>query len=200
MNEVVDLKKISKKAIYSYHKDGIIDIAMGFYLFMIAVVFEFAETPAFVGIIPALFIPVWLQAKEKLTGPRIGHVKMGSNTQMMFLRIGFILFIVIGTGMFAFVIADIFPVSVKEFLEVYFNGVIGILGALMFLIFGFAWGLSRFYIYSAVFAASFLIAQYFLIWPLYPVMFFGAVLMGSGCVVLIDFLRKNPVIINELEE
>jgi len=200
MNEVVDIKKISKKAIYSYHKDGILDIALGFYLFMIAVMFEFAETPGLVGIIPALFIPVWLQAKEKITGPRIGHVKMGSNTQMIFLRIGLILFIVIGTGMFALVIADVFPVFVKEFLEVFFNGLIGVLGALMFVIFGFAWGLSRFYLYSALFAAAFLIAQYLLIWPLYPLMFFGAALMGSGCVVLIDFLRKNPVIVNELED
>ena len=200
MNEVVDLKKISKKAIYSYHKDGIIDLALGFYLFMIAVMFEFAETPGLVGIIPALFIPVWLQAKEKITGPRIGQVKMGSNTQMIFLRIGLILFIVIGTGIFALVIADIFPVSVKEFLEIYFNGVIGTLGTMMFIIFGFAWGLSRFYIYSALFLASFFVAQYLLIWPLYPLMFFGAVLMGAGCVVLIDFLRKNPVIVNELGE
>ncbi len=200
MNEVVNLKKISKKAIYSYHKDGIIDIALGFYLFMIAVMFEFAETPGLARVIPVLFIPVWLQAKEKITGPRIGHVKMGSNTQMKFLRLGLILFIAMGAGVLALVVTDVFPTSLIEFFELYFNSVIGILGAVMFVIFGFAWALNRFYLYGALFLAAFFTAQYLLIWPLYPLMFFGAVLMGTGCVVFMDFLRKNPVVINELEE
>ncbi len=200
MNEVVDLKKISKKAIYSYHKDGILDIALGFYLFMIAVMFEFAETPGLAGVIPVLFIPVWLQAKEKITGPRIGHVKMGSNTQMMFLRLGLILFIAMGAGVFALVVADVFPTSIIEFFELYFNSVIGILGAVMFAIFGFAWALKRFYLYCVLFLAVFFTAQYLWIWPMYPLMFFGAIVLGTGLVILIDFIRKNPVVYDGLGE
>ncbi len=200
MNEVVDLKKISKKAIYNYNKDGILDIALGFYLFMIAVMFEFAVTPGLAGIIPAIFLPVWMQAKEKITAPRIGHVKMSTNSQMVSLKIALILFIAMGAGVFALVVADVFPTAIIEFFELYFNSVIGILGATIFAIVGSAWALKRFYLYSALFLAAFFTAQYLWIWPMYPLMFFGAIMLGSGFVILIDFIRKNPVVYNGVEE
>ena len=78
------LREIEKKAYMSYHQDGLLDIFVGLYalafgLGMIAdKTLEFGFGTIMPAILIAIVLPIWIEAKRKITMPRIGFVKFGT--------------------------------------------------------------------------------------------------------------------------
>ena len=71
-----ELNKIEQKAFKTYHKDGIIDIGLGFViiLFGITILFDLFWLG---GLGVVFFLPIYTSAKKSITNPRIGYVKFG---------------------------------------------------------------------------------------------------------------------------
>jgi len=85
MNEKINLKEIERKAFVSYHRDGLIDLFLGF-LLMVAVL---SATLSANGVADSLRIAIYLPfmvvigpglymiGKKYITIPRLGRVKFG---------------------------------------------------------------------------------------------------------------------------
>ena len=76
MNNTPDLNDFEKTLYRSYHEDGLIDIFVGSFLVALTIgfVMDVFLIPA---IFPALSIPMWRDAKNRITAPRTGLVKFG---------------------------------------------------------------------------------------------------------------------------
>jgi hypothetical protein len=79
-----NLKEIEKRAYMSYHQDGLLDIFAGLYIlgFGLGIIMDVLWEFGFGVIMPAILIatvlPIWIEAKRKITMPRIGFVNFGT--------------------------------------------------------------------------------------------------------------------------
>ena len=68
----------------SYHQDGLLDIFAGLYILgfglgiLMDVFWEFGFGVIMPAILIATVLPIWIEAKRKITMPRIGFVNFGT--------------------------------------------------------------------------------------------------------------------------
>ena len=188
MQENVDLNQVKKKVYMSYFQDGLWDILLGIYLLSWGITIW----KDLVAVMGGMWIVVYfavLGVKRGVIYPRSGYIKLNeARKQMMRLvLLGSVLFL-LGLsilGAFAFY-------SRPAWLDDYFMFLLITMLAVVIVILGYWWRVTRWYIYGViVFAAA--AAQQWLNIPremgfIVP----GGIIALAGAGLLIKFLRKYP--------
>jgi hypothetical protein len=187
------LREIEKKAYMSYHQDGLLDIFVGLYaiafgLGMIAdKILEFGFGAIMPAILIAIVLPIWIEAKRKITMPRIGFVKFGArgSNKLFALLLGLAV-----AGLGVFMLFGVFlatgQIGRPWWIEILFQyGMIwiGLGSAVIGRLYGY--GLLTF----ALFASG-----HFLSVPFeYLLLAIGSVIIASGAALLVQFIRRYPL-------
>jgi len=192
-----NLKEIERKTYISYHQDGLLDIFASLYIvgFSIGILLDFIWDYSFGILIPGflvvLVLPLWLAAKRKITMPRIGFVKFGTNS----LKLTAILTGLTVVGAFFFLTFALFIKSSvwADFIST--NGLIlmGIGSLTVSFLFGYATGLKRLYAYGVLALALFVGGHFLSVFFAYLVLTLGVAVMLVGSSLLVRFVRKYPL-------
>ena len=197
------LREIEKKTYMSYHQDGLLDIFVGVYILLfgtgilLLTMTDFSMWFIIPAIFPAIMIPIWISAKKRTTMPRIGYVKFGVRgaNKMMALFLGLTVvglgaFMVLGMGAFT---GQGWALTLKDFLISNIMIIIGLGAATISSLFAYTMGLKRLYGYGMLTLVLFF-TGYFLAIPFeYFVVTIGLVIIISGFVLLMRFIRKYPI-------
>jgi hypothetical protein len=194
-----DLKEIKQKAYMSYHQDGLLDIYVGVYVlgFGLGVfmdkIWEFGFGSIMPAILVAAVLPIWIAAKRKITMPRIGFVKFGSQGTKKLMAVFLGLFV---AGLGVFFAFTLFQSGQSPWLGLFFqNGLIVVgIGSLVFcLLFGYSMGLKRLYAYGLLALIVLVIGHFLSIFFAYLLLALGITVMVAGFALLIGFVRKYPL-------
>jgi len=195
------LREIEKKTYMLYHQDGLIDIVIGLYAltFGIGVFVDRILELNFATIMPAMMVgiavAIWIEAKKKITMPRIGYVNIGRKgfNKLFALFLGLM---VVGLGVF-FLFLLTSQNGRPEWVEMMFQyGVIwtGLGAAVIGSLFAYTMGLKRLYGYGWLTFALF-VSGHFLNIPFeYLLLAVGSVIIASGAVLLVQFIRRYPLL------
>ena len=195
MSQNTDLKEIERKA-NLYHGDGLLDIAIGLVI-LLAGIAEIFDWTSLAGIWVVLWLPIMMSAKKSITVPRMRYIdftpkaqwkaKVAIVTVVLAVAVLFIL------GLVVFTKNDTLPSWLTAWLREYSRMVwpaalVGV-GWLIAL----ATGVKRLYAYAALAVIAFAGGYWFSL--NFPLVFtvLGAVIVLSGIVVLVQFLRKYPI-------
>ena len=197
------LREIEKKTYMSYHQDGLLDIFVGVYILLVGTgIFLLTMTDfnmwfIIPAIFPAIMIPLWISAKKRITMPRIGYVKFGVRgvNKMMAIFLGLT---VVGLGAFMVFglgasMGEGWALTLRDFLISNSMIIIGIGAITISSLFAYTMGLKRLYGYGMLTFVLFF-TGYFLAIPFeYFVVTIGLVIIISGFVLLMRFIRKYPI-------
>ena len=201
MNKQETLREIEKKAYMSYHQDGLLDIVIGVYALSFGLgiiadtMWDFSFAVIMPGILIAIVLPIWIQAKRKITMPRIGFVNFGARGSNKLFAV-FVGLTVAGIGvLFLFTLATV-QNGRPEWIETVFQYgmiVIGLGAAVIASLFAYTMGLKRLHGYGLLMLALFT-SGYFLSIPFqYLLIAVGSVIIASGVALLVQFTRKYPL-------
>jgi hypothetical protein len=196
------LREIEKKAYMSYHQDGLLDIVIGLYALAFGIgifmdkILEFSFAAIMPGIMIAIVLPIWIQAKRKITMPRIGFVKFGArgSNKLFALLLGLSV-----AGLGVFMLFSVFMIGQNGrpwWLEMLFQyGMIwiGLGAAVIGSLFAYTMGLKRLHGYGLLTFALFT-SGYFLSVPFeYLLLAIGSIIIASGAALLVQFIRRYPL-------
>ena len=196
-------REIEKKAYMSYHQDGLIDIVIGFYALSFGLgivadkILDFSFAAIMPGILIAIVLPIWIQAKRKITMPRIGFVKFGArgSNKLFALLLGLAV-AALGVFMLFSVFLTTGQIGRPWWIEILFQyGMIwiGLGAAVIGSLFAYTMGLKRLHGYGLLTLALF-VSGYFLSIPFeYFVLAIGSVIIASGAALLVQFIRRYPL-------
>lgn len=204
MNNDINLKEIEKKVFMSYHKDGLIDICLGFILLCFGL-FILADMPYLAAIGIAIVFPVYAQLKKVITIPRLGMVKFSKDREVkeskkknifqlivLGLTIAFIAFLICMWFVWRNGLSGPFFDLLKE----NFRIIMGIILSLIIISGALVFEMRRFYAYAGIVLLSFM-TSVILSYPEPEIWCFiipGILIMFSGAVLLTMFMSGNPVI------
>jgi hypothetical protein len=213
MNEKIDLKALERKAYFTYHEDGLLDIGIGAVLAWIAMValvdFNF---PFYLWYI--IGVSIWTTAKKQITVPRIGYVKFRETRKGRIKRLISLFLLVLTvtmvTGVLVFKAAG--AVESPGWLITQQNNGDILLGAVLLggglLSVGYSTEVRRFTNYGIA-AVTLHVLNHFLtlnptwdIWQgMAPVnLLLGLVMLGNGYMLLRRFKKKYPPTGEHLDE
>jgi len=196
-----NLREIEKKAYMSYHQDGLLDIFVGVYIlgFALGIWVDITLEFGFGSIMPAILIatilPIWIEAKRKITMPRIGFVKFGprGTHRLMGVLIGLAIMGLLFFMAFAFTSAQGGRPLWLQTIVQYGMIVIGIASLAICTLFGYSMGLRRLYAYGLL-TLILLVSGYFIgIFFGYILLVLGTTVMAAGFALLISFIKKYPL-------
>jgi hypothetical protein len=178
--------KLKKKAFLSFHKDGIIDILIGWNLISIGL---FLHTHSilfsFIGLIPLVFYTV---LKIRITLPRLGHAQFRTKRTPSMWVIG-------GIGGILILVAVIYGFFLK--------GSLGGIGPIALILFGAAFvmvltsGFNRIFAYALFVPLFFVVGLGLRFLSPFLTIAVGTVVMLSGIWMLVTFIQKNPILDTE---
>jgi hypothetical protein len=196
------LREVEKKTYMSYHQDGLLDIIIGLYALAFGIgifadkILDFSFAVLMPGILIVIILPIWIQAKRKITLPRIGYVNIGTkgSNKLFALLLGLA---VAGLGVFFLFTMMTFQNGRPEWIEtiLFQYGMIwiGLGAAVIGSLFAYTMGLKRLHGYGLLTLALF-VSGYFLNVPFeYLLLVAGSVIIASGAVLLARFIRKYPL-------
>ncbi|MFC2002129.1 hypothetical protein ACFLUZ_06500 [Chloroflexota bacterium] len=198
-----DLKELEKKVFMSYFKDGLWDIygalmLLGFGLAMVT-------GWDYLMLAFAVLAVVLLLVRKWIVVPRLGQVKFSTERQTKTKR-SILIAVVIGT--FTMIIGVVFFMlsttnSMPEWLDIwmndYFLAAFGGVLALLVMVAAYVVGVWRYYIYAVLTFIAFVLAS--ILRPndmeAIPILIAGGIILISGAVILMRFLRKYPLHLRE---
>ncbi len=197
------LKEVERKAYMSYHQDGLLDMVIGVYALSFGLgivadrILEFGFATIMPAILIAIVLPIWIQAKRKITMPRIGFVKFGArgSNKLFALFLGLAV-----AGLGVFMLFSVFlatgQIGRPWWIEALFQyGMIwiGLGAAVIGSLFAYTMGLKRLHGYGWLTFALFA-SGYFLSIPFeYLLLAIGSIIIASGAALLVQFMRKYPL-------
>jgi hypothetical protein len=198
-----NLREIEKKTYMSYHQDGLLDIFVGVYILLFGLgillltMTDFSTWFVIPAIFPAIMIPIWISAKKRITMPRIGYVKFGVRgaNKLMAIFLGLMVaglgaFMVFGLGAS---MGEGWALTLRDFFISNSMIIIGIAVATISSLFAYTMGLKRLYGYGLLTLVLFF-TGYFIVIPFeYFLVTIGLVIIISGFVLLMRFIRKYPL-------
>jgi hypothetical protein len=203
MTKKNSLREIEKKTYMSYHQDGLLDIFVGIYVLLFGIgislmtMSDFSMWFIIPAIFPAIMIPIWIWAKKRITMPRIGYVNFGVRgvNKMMAIFIGLM---VAGLGVFmvfglATSMGEGWALTLRDFFISNSMLIIGIGGVAVSSLFAYTMGLKRLYGYGLLIFVLFFTGHLVTIPFEYFLLTIGFVIIISGFVLLLQFIRKYPL-------
>ena len=191
----LDMKEIERQAYMSYHEDGLIDIAIGI-VFAAWGILLAVSLPALIGLLGLVAIGIWYAGKRFLTIPRTGILKPSQKMQSRLNNLA-VFMLVLGLAALVGVLLSI--LSRSDLLADHSLGLVGLLVAVGISIGAFVLNANRLYAYALLLFAAFAGGEIlnanvsafdaFIL----SVILAGTLIMLSGLVVLIRFLRRYPL-------
>jgi hypothetical protein len=195
MSQNAHLKEIERKA-NLYHGDGLIDIAIGLGILILAIAMILDQT-AFTGAWIVLLLPALRSVKKSLTVPRLRYTdfRPAPNAQwkvkLIIVTVAGVVALLFTLGLVVFTRNETVP-ALTAWIREYGLVVVGVLLAGLLSLIAWATGAKRVYAYAAMAVITFASSYWFnLEFPLYLTVL-GAIILLSGMVVLARFLRKYP--------
>lgn len=197
MDASSDLEALEHRAYRSSYSDGIIDIFVGVSLLVIGAIWVWAEDyGAFAGILPAVLAASLLPLRKRVVEPRGGYVRWGERRRRSERRnlwgaatAGVAVFLL---GIAAYFVADGSGGS-RDVLADFGPGLLAFILALLAFIIGMVLEHGRFFGYAAVLVAGGVFAVIADSNPGWPMLGAGVVASFVGLVMLMRYLRDNPV-------
>jgi hypothetical protein len=197
MSQNTNLKEIERKA-NLYHGDGLLDIAIGLGILSFAIAMILDQT-AFTGVWVVLWLPIMMSAKKSLTVPRMRHTdfRPAPNAQwkvkLVIVTVAGVVALLFTLGLVVFTRNETIP-ALTAWIREYGLVVVGVLLAGLLSLIAWATGAKRVYAYAALAVIAFASGHWFnLEFPLYLTVL-GTVILLSGMVVLVQFMRKYPIL------
>ncbi|MCA9962307.1 MAG: hypothetical protein KC413_01025 [Anaerolineales bacterium] len=196
MSPKTDLELLRKKAYFSYHEDGLLDLMIG--LSILGFGLDMAADNAAFLVASWIWVVVYMPLKNRITFPRLGYVRFDDEQDtkkrlLLLLVIG----VVVGLlffGMVVFESQDSLPVSFANWLRTYHMMLIGGLFALP-LLGAWLWtAVHRFWIYAVLLEVLIYVGIQIGLEPAVYTMLPGGVIALLGLVFLLRFLHKYPVL------
>lgn len=175
-----------------YYEDGLWDLYLGLILLLVGIA-EWNAAPL-IGIIPAIFYPLLLAAKQAITAPRLRPADLPpaqgeARRTLVFLVLGLALLL----GLSVFVLMAGEPTTgLRSWLDRYLPTVLWLLVIGLFGAWGYASGERRLIGYAALFVAAWVIS-FWVELPLYVyALVLGTLIAASGLAVTIRFVQAHP--------
>ncbi|MFC1866355.1 hypothetical protein ACFLYB_06565 [Chloroflexota bacterium] len=205
MRNDINLKEIERKVFRSYFNDGLWDIYGGFILLgfglsmvtgwdYLILVFAFA----------AVFL---LFFRQRLIVPRLGQVKFSSERQVKTIRSIIIAMVtltftaLLGGAFFVMFSTNSVPEWLDTWMKDYFFAGIGGMLALLIAVAAYIVGVWRYFAYAVLTFIAYVIAG--ILRPNdmegIPIVVVGGMILISGAVILMRFLRKYPLPPQEID-
>jgi len=197
MSQSISLKEIERKA-KLYHGDGLIDIAIGFVI-LLAGIAEIFDWTAFGGIWVVLLVPALRSARKSITVPRMRYIDFKpapdaeQKVKLVIVTVVLAVAVLFTLGLVVFTKNEALPSWLTAWLREYSGVVWPVLLVGLGWLIAWATGVKRLYAYTALAVIAFASGYWFNLD--FPLLFtvLGAVIVLSGMVVLVQFLRKYPI-------
>ena len=192
---MLDLDRLERKAYTSYYNDGLLELFTGGTLLLLGVALLFDYAYLF-GAIAVIAMTSWAGAKRRITVPRVGIVRFGSERQRrikkekFFFMIYFTITLLVGIA--AFIVVSRSLETARRIFGAYPLGPIGVIGALALVFLGYWKQIRRFHLYALLTIVAFFGAPHIGIEPPYYLMGLGIVFCMVGVVMLARFLSTYP--------
>ena len=192
----IDLKDIERRAYTSYQEDGIIDIFIGLGLISMSF-YVYAEMAWLMGSFVAIFVPVYMNMKKKVTFPRLGQATFSkrragrTRSSYIFLFAMNVAALLLAVSLWRSFSGGSPPswLGLRE----YYTIVAGAVGAGIFAVLAYLTDLTRFYRYAAA-TLVVLGSAYFIPIPFIAhVAVLGAIIGTAGYLQLEGFKRRYPL-------
>jgi hypothetical protein len=196
MSQNANLKEIEREA-NLYHGDGLLDIAIGLGILIFAIATILDQT-AFTGVWIVLLLPALRSVKKSLTVPRLRYTdfRTAPNAQwkvkLVIVTVAGVVALLFTLGLVVFTRNETIP-ALTAWIRECGLVVVGVLLAGLLSLIAWATGAKRVYAYAALAVIAFASGHWFnLEFPFYLTVL-GTVILLSGMVVLVQFMRKYPI-------
>jgi len=199
LNDTIDTKEIERRAFLTYHKDGIIDIYLGFSIAMLSTLFFGDETIMIWGSMAGIIalIPIFYRESKKMyTIPRLGYVKFSEkkgrsrNSIMMLLGLGTLSALM---GLWTFFLGTKGDFLWIETIIAHWYWFLAFLFLGLFLLFGYITDLKRLYYYGLGSFVLFALGNFLPVNGFWLVLALGGAMMTTGVILLQRFVREYPL-------
>lgn len=191
-----NLDSLEQAAYRDAYSDGIIDLFVGASLLWIGTAWIWLPGIAgLAGVFPAIFVTAMLTGRKKFVEGRTGYVKW-SPPRRRWERRNLVLLVAAGTALFGLGVAAFLVASSRsddaEILGSIGPGLLAFLLALMAVGLGVMMATGRLFLYAGVLAIGGIVAVWQDTSPGWPMLAAGAVVAGTGSVMLLRYVRANP--------
>ena len=199
MSEKLNMNDIKRQVYLSYSEDGLIDLAIGLVIFGFGTLLMF-DVPWLGGVVGAIPLLIWYLGKRYLTIPRIGTIQPGKTMKKQFMGFS-VSMIAIGLG--ALVLFILIAGSGENLLADHPLALFGLILALGISALGLVMKTNRLHLYAFLVFASMaggdILNKSIETMDVYllSVIIAGGIIIIAGCIVLIGFLQKYPVVLME---
>lgn len=199
MNEMINTKEIERRAFLSYHKDGIIDIYLGFSVIILSTLFvgnEFSTMLPSMGGIIVLFPILYRESKKRYTFPRLGYVKFsekkGRSRNSIMMLFGLLTLSSI-MSLWVFFLGSKGNFLWIETIIAHWHWFLASLSLGLFLLFGYITDLKRLYYYGLGSFVLFASGNFVPVKGFWLVVALGGAMMATGLILLRRFKQEYPL-------
>ena len=195
MSYELDMKEIERKAYRLYSEDGLVDIAIGAVILLWGV-FLVTEPSGLIGMLGLLAFAIWYLGKRFITIPRIGMIQSSQKMEKKSRNLIITLFVLGVIALGGVSIGVIFlgkpPINFSL-------SILGLVIAAGVSVLAYLVNASRLYAYAFLLFAAFtggeILSQTITTIDAFAlsVIIAGALILLSGLVLLVRFMRKYPV-------
>lgn len=210
MNTEMNLKKAERRAFSMRYKDGLLEINLGLFLALIAMVdtFEAGGLSRFQSYLPAIVVfaaglLTYYLVKPRVVDPRLGMIKVSprNNAPQRWLLILAVALQLVTLAVFIMASSGSLSAAMQDAPDWIVDAAFGIAIFGFFALWGYYVEAPRFYLYGLLLGAAMPAQQAF--WPDSQELFYnlnliaGVVMLAAGSVVFVRFLRRYPVVTGE---
>lgn len=196
MSQMINMNSV-KKYYLGYHQDGLLDIFLALGMLFSVVALSFG-TWWLATILPALFWPLWISAKEIITAPRLAGLRVSreqvsqGRTAILGLTIVGVVAFLLGIVMFMLFSFDRAPMGLTNWLRENFLSVMGVISGFILALTALLGRIPRYYTYALLAVLVGVGGPLLNIKPSLYTATFSLIMLLSGIVVLLRFTRTHP--------
>jgi len=194
MSYELDMKEIERQVFLSYSEDGLVDIAIGVVIAAWGLML-IQEPTGLIGLLGLLGMGIWYIGKRIITIPRIGVIEPNPKMERKLTNLAVFL-IVLGLVAFAGILLT--RAAGSTMIGDYSLGILGLVLAAGVALLAYLLNAARLYIYAVILFVSFaggeILAKTVTTFDAFAlsVIVGGGLILLSGIVVLVRFMRKYP--------
>ena len=194
MSYELDMKEIERQVFLSYSEDGLVDIAIGVVITAWGLMLT-QEPTGLIGLLGLLGMGIWYIGKRIITIPRIGVIEPSPRMERRLTNLAVFLILL---GLVAFAGILLSRATGSTMISDYSLGILGLVLAAGVAFLAYLLNAARLYIYAVILFVSFaggeILAKTVTTFDAFAlsVILGGGLIMLSGIVVLVRFMRKYP--------
>jgi hypothetical protein len=194
MSYELNMKEIERQVYLSYSEDGLVDIAIGVVITAWGLMLT-QEPSGLIGLLGLLGMGVWYFGKRLITIPRIGVIEPSPKMERKLSNLAIFL-VVLGLVVFAGILLS--RAAGGLVISDYSLAILGLVLAAGVALVAYLLNAARIYLYAVILFASFaggeILAKSVTTFDAFAlsVILGGALILLSGIIVLVRFMRKYP--------